>query len=46
VWHLDEMVVRIRGKPMFMWRAVDKEGEALDILVQKRANFGGHWRSG
>jgi len=38
VWHLDEMVVRIGGKRMFMWRAVDKEGEVLDILVQKRRN--------
>lgn len=38
VWHLDEMVVRIIGVRMFMWRAVDKEGEVLDILVQKRRN--------
>ena len=38
VWHLDEMVVRINGKRMFMWRAVDDEGEVLDILVQKRRN--------
>ena len=38
VWHLDEMVVRIGGKRMFMWRAVDKEGEVLDMLVQKRRN--------
>ena len=38
VWHLDEMVVRIRGEPMFMWRAVDKEVEVLDVLVQKRRN--------
>ena len=38
VWHLDEMVVRIRGKRMFMWRAVDREGEVLDMLVQKRRN--------
>ena len=38
VWHLDEMVVRINGKRMFMWRAVDAEGEALDVLVQKRRN--------
>ena len=38
VWHLDEMVVRISGKRMFMWRAVDKEGEVLDVLVQKRRN--------
>ena len=38
VWHLDEMVVRINGVPMFVWRAVDKEGELLDVLVQKRRN--------
>jgi transposase-like protein len=38
VWHLDEMVVRIGGKRMWMWRAVDKEGEVLDVLVQKRRN--------
>ena len=38
VWHLDEMVVRINGVRMFMWRAVDKEGEILDVLVQKRRN--------
>lgn len=38
VWHLDEMVVRINGERLYMWRAVDKEGEALDVLVQKRRN--------
>ena len=38
VWHLDEMVVRINGKRMYMWRAVDCEGEVLDVLVQKRRN--------
>jgi len=32
------MVVRIDGKRMFMWRAVDSEGEVLDVLVQKRRN--------
>ena len=37
-WHLDEMVVRIGGKRMFLWRAVDDEGEVLDMLVQKRRN--------
>ena len=37
-WHLDEMVVRIRGERMFLWRAVDDEGEVLDMLVQKRRN--------
>lgn len=38
VWHLDEMGVRIRGQRMYMWRAVDREGEVLDLLVQKRRN--------
>src|SRR5467141_1953884 len=35
-WHLDEMVVRIAGKRMYLWRAVDHEGEVLDMLVQHR----------
>src|ERR1700731_741561 len=34
--HLDEMVVRIAGKRMYLWRAVDHEGEVLDMLVQRR----------
>ena len=37
-WHLDEMVVRIAGKRMYLWRAVDDEGEVLDLLVQRRRN--------
>ncbi len=32
--HLDEMVVSLSGKQMYMWRAVDGEGEVLEILVQ------------
>ena len=35
-WHLDEMVVRIAGQQMYLWRAVDHEGEVLEILVQRR----------
>ena len=35
-WHLDEMVVRIAGKRMYLWRAVDHEGEVLDMLAQRR----------
>jgi putative transposase len=35
-WHLDEMVVRIAGKRMYLWQAVDHEGEVLDLLVQPR----------
>ena len=37
-WHLDEMVVKIGGRRMLLWRAVDDEGEVLDVLVQKRRN--------
>jgi transposase-like protein len=33
-WHLDEMVVSIAGRQMYMWRAVDSEGEVLEILVR------------
>src|SRR3974390_1669857 len=35
-WHLDEMVVRIAGRQMYLWRAVDHEGEVVDMLVQRR----------
>ena len=35
-WHLDEMVVRIASRHMYVWRAVDDEGEVLEILVQRR----------
>lgn len=37
-WHLDEVVVKIGGRRMYLWRAVDDEGEVLDVLVQKRRN--------
>src|SRR3981081_3803140 len=33
---LDEMVVRTATRPMYLWRAVDHEGEVLEILVQRR----------
>jgi putative transposase len=35
-WHLDEMAVVIGGKRLWLWRAVDSEGEILDMLVQPR----------
>jgi putative transposase len=37
-WNFDEMVVRIGGQHMYLWRAVDSEGEVLDMLVQSRRN--------
>ncbi|WP_037461238.1 IS6 family transposase [Skermanella stibiiresistens] len=37
-WHLDEMVVRVSGRRMYLWRAVDDEGEVLEVLIQRRRN--------
>jgi putative transposase len=36
VWHLDELFVTIWGERFYLWRAVDQDGDTLDILVQKR----------
>ncbi len=33
-WHLDEVVIRMNGKADWLWRAVDANGDVLDILVQ------------
>ncbi|HZG69788.1 MAG TPA: IS6 family transposase, partial [Herpetosiphonaceae bacterium] len=35
-WHLDEMFVRIGSRQMYLWRAVNAEGEVLDVLVQAK----------
>lgn len=35
-WHIDEMVCRIGGRHMYLWRAVDDEGEVLELLMQRR----------
>ena len=35
-WHLDEVVVPISGVKQWLWRAVDANGDVLDILVQPR----------
>jgi transposase-like protein len=37
-WHLDEMAVPIGGRRLWLWRAVDNEGEILDLLVQPKRN--------
>ena len=37
-WHLDEVVIKIKGKQYYLWRAVDKDGQVLDILMQSRRN--------
>lgn len=35
-WHIDEVFVRITGKQMYLWRAVDAEGAVLDVLLQSK----------
>lgn len=35
-WHLDEVVLTIAGKRHYLWRAVDRDGFVLDVLVQSR----------
>jgi len=35
-WHLDEVFVKINGKTHYLWRAVDHEGEVLELFVTKR----------
>jgi transposase-like protein len=37
-WHLDEMYLRIAGRMVYLWRAVDAEGEVLDVLIQSKRN--------
>ena len=37
-WHMDEVVITIRGKKHWLWRAIDADGDVLDILVQTRRN--------
>ena len=37
-WHLDEVYLKIDGRMVYLWRAVDAEGEVLDLLVQSKRN--------
>lgn len=37
-WHLDEMVVSIKGRKYWLWRAIDANGYVLDALLQSRRN--------
>ena len=36
IWHLDEVYLKIDGRMVYLWRAVDAEGEVLDVLVQSK----------
>ena len=37
-WYLDELFVTIQGRQHYLWRAVDEDGDVIDILVQSRRN--------
>jgi putative transposase len=37
-WHVDEVFIRINGTIHYLWRAVDQNGQVVDILVQARRN--------
>ena len=37
-WHVDEVFLKIDGRQYYLWRAVDAEGEVLDVLLQSRRN--------
>ena len=37
-WYLDELFVTIQGRRQYLWRAVDQDGDVIDILVQPRRN--------
>jgi putative transposase len=39
-WHLDEVFLTIHGQRHYLWRAVDQDGNVLDILVQRRRDKG------
>ena len=39
-WHLDELFVNIQGRRQYLWRAVDQDGDVIDLLVQSRRNRG------
>ena len=37
-WFLDEVFITVNGKRQYLWRAVDQDGDVIDILVQSRRN--------
>jgi len=40
IWFLDEVFLPIDGKRQYLWRAVDQDGDVIDILLQSRRNKG------
>lgn len=44
-WHLDEVFVRVNGERPYLWRAVDHEGEVLEVYVTKTRDRRAAWLS-
>ncbi len=38
IWHVDEVFIKFAGQLHYLWRAVDQDGDVIDILVQRRRN--------
>ncbi|WP_321365284.1 IS6 family transposase [uncultured Desulfuromusa sp.] len=38
IWYLDEVFIKIRGEQHYLWRAVDQDGDEIDVLVQHKSN--------
>ena len=38
IFYLDEVFVNIQGVQQYLWRAVDQDGEVIDVFLQKRRN--------
>ncbi|MEL0326163.1 MAG: IS6 family transposase [Burkholderiaceae bacterium] len=36
IFHIDEVFVKINGVQHYLWRAVDQDGDVIDVFLQKR----------
>ena len=36
IWYVDEVFISIRGQRHYLWRAVDQDGDMIDVLVTRR----------
>jgi hypothetical protein len=38
IWHVDELFITIQGQRLYLWRAVDQDGNVINILVTNRSD--------
>ncbi len=38
-WHVDELFITIQGQRLYLWRAVDQDGDVIDILARMMHNY-------